>query len=339
MDKEVPSGVMAGGSTQRINFNTSALPERDRFPAFCEEVVRRYTGLDLRTNEESGFHGSVELWRAGDVDVGCTTTSAVESARTRDLIRDGDDGLLVSLLVSGQAIQTQREEDQNLRPGDAIVCDCGYPGEFNLATVSKFWNLKIPRARIANSFSRARQLAGMKLNADPTARRLLFGYLAAASNLDLSGEEPANRLFGQHIIDLVTLALGAEGEARKVAEERGARAVRRDAIIREIARRSGDPGFNVTTIAAQIGVTPRYIHLLLEKTGKSFTHHLLERRLEKAAALLRDPRSRLRKIADIAAEAGFNDLSYFNRAFRRHFGATPSDIRAAAQRCPAAPVA
>ncbi|RVC16943.1 AraC family transcriptional regulator, partial [Mesorhizobium sp. M7A.F.Ca.AU.002.02.1.1] len=27
---------------------------------------------------------------------------------------------------------------------------------------------------------------------------------------------------------------------------------------------------------------------------------------------------------------GFNDLSYFNRAFRRRYGATPSDVRAAA---------
>jgi AraC-like DNA-binding protein len=76
-----------------------------------------------------------------------------------------------------------------------------------------------------------------------------------------------------------------------------------------------------------LGITPRYVHLLLEETGKSFTHHVLERRLEKAAALLRDPQLRRRKIADIAAEAGFADLSYFNRAVRRRFGATPSDIR------------
>ncbi len=76
-----------------------------------------------------------------------------------------------------------------------------------------------------------------------------------------------------------------------------------------------------------LGVTPRYVHLLLEETGHSFTHHVLERRLEKAVALLRDPRMRRRKIADIAAEAGFTDLSYFNRAFRRKYGATPSDIR------------
>jgi AraC-like DNA-binding protein len=42
---------------------------------------------------------------------------------------------------------------------------------------------------------------------------------------------------------------------------------------------------------------------------------------------LRDPRWRYRKIADIAAEAGFSDLSSFNRAFRRRFGLTPSVMR------------
>jgi AraC-like DNA-binding protein len=90
-------------------------------------------------------------------------------------------------------------------------------------------------------------------------------------------------------------------------------------------------GLSATTIAKGLGVTPRCVHLLLEETGRSFTHHLLEKRLEKAAALLRDPRWHRRKIAEIAAEAGFTDLSYFNRAFRRHFAATPSDVRAAAR--------
>jgi AraC-like DNA-binding protein len=30
-------------------------------------------------------------------------------------------------------------------------------------------------------------------------------------------------------------------------------------------------------------------------------------------------------------EAGFGDLSYFNRAFRRRYGASPSDVRAPAK--------
>ena len=33
----------------------------------------------------------------------------------------------------------------------------------------------------------------------------------------------------------------------------------------------------------------------------------------------------------IAYDVGFGDLSYFNRVFRRRYGATPSDIRQLAQ--------
>ena len=54
---------------------------------------------------------------------------------------------------------------------------------------------------------------------------------------------------------------------------------------------------------------------------------VLEQRLVRAARLLRDPRHLARKVSDIAYLAGFNDMSYFHRAFRRRFGMTPSDMR------------
>ncbi|HEX3939574.1 MAG TPA: helix-turn-helix transcriptional regulator [Xanthobacteraceae bacterium] len=110
------------------------------------------------------------------------------------------------------------------------------------------------------------------------------------------------------------------------------RTARRAAILRTIENRSGDPNLSAVAVAKLLGVTPRYVHLLLEGTGRSFTHHLVERRLEKAAMMLRDARWGPRKIADIAVEAGFTDLSYFNRAFRRRFGLTPTQMRDQARR-------
>ena len=318
---------MASSGADRFYFTTDALPARDRFPVFCEEVVRCYTGLDLRTDDQSQFHASLELRRAGAIGIGRNKTSAVQSARTKTLLRDGDDGLLVTLLASGQAAQTQRENDRILVPGDAVIGDCGYPGELNIAAESRFWNLKIPRRSIAGVFPLVTQFAGARLDANSAARRLLFAYLDATADVDLRGDTLATQVYEDHIVDLVILALGVGGDACRRAERRGARTARRGAILREIERRSGDPGLSATAIAAFFDVTPRYVHLLLEETGKSFTHHVLERRLERAAALLRDPRWRGRKIADVAAEAGFTDLSYFNRAFRRRYGATPSDVR------------
>jgi AraC-like DNA-binding protein len=46
--------------------------------------------------------------------------------------------------------------------------------------------------------------------------------------------------------------------------------------------------------------------------------------------MLGDPRFVGRTISAIAFDAGFGDLSYFNRVFRRRYGLTPSDARAKA---------
>jgi AraC-like DNA-binding protein len=54
---------------------------------------------------------------------------------------------------------------------------------------------------------------------------------------------------------------------------------------------------------------------------------VLEQRLLRAERLLRNPAMRTRKIIEIAQLAGFHDVSYFHRAFRRRFGQTPDDVR------------
>jgi AraC-like DNA-binding protein len=106
------------------------------------------------------------------------------------------------------------------------------------------------------------------------------------------------------------------------------RAGRLSAILRLIETSSSDPDLNAVGVARSLGITPRYVHLILEQTGRRFSRHLLEMRLQKAAALLRDPVWQNRRIGDIAAESGFTDLSYFSRAFRRRFDVTPSNMRA-----------
>jgi AraC-like DNA-binding protein len=56
---------------------------------------------------------------------------------------------------------------------------------------------------------------------------------------------------------------------------------------------------------------------------------VLGQRLARVHRMLTDPRQADLTIGAIAYKAGFGDLSTFNREFRRHFGTTPSDVRAA----------
>jgi AraC-like DNA-binding protein len=314
----------------RMYFDTDALPERDRFPAFCEEFVRRRTALDIVRRSETAFRGVMDLQRAGPVVVGSHFSSPIDLVRSPRLVRDGDDSLLLALCCSGAACLTQRGAERKIEPGGSFICDSAYAGEVHLTADTLLSLVRIPRATLTKLLPPAERLVDAGLYRDDVARRLLFGYLGEISEVRRKVDGRAIQLAGEHILDLIALALGAEGDARSLVEQRSVSAVRRAAIVREIESHASDPKLSANTVASRQGITPRYVHLLLEATGKSFTHHVLERRLDKAAALLRESGSPRRKIADIAAAAGFTDLSYFNRAFRRRYGASPSDMRAAA---------
>ncbi|HMK68642.1 MAG TPA: helix-turn-helix transcriptional regulator, partial [Stellaceae bacterium] len=73
----------------------------------------------------------------------------------------------------------------------------------------------------------------------------------------------------------------------------------------------------------------KQVQRTFERNGKTFTEFVREQRLLRASRLLTTPANGRRKIAEIALDAGFGDLSYFNRAFRDRFGMTPSEWRAA----------
>jgi AraC-like DNA-binding protein len=71
------------------------------------------------------------------------------------------------------------------------------------------------------------------------------------------------------------------------------------------------------------------IQRLFEGEGTTFTEYVLAQRLVRAHRLLTDPLHVNQKVGAISLDAGFGDLSYFNRAFRRRYGITPSELRAA----------
>lgn len=86
-----------------------------------------------------------------------------------------------------------------------------------------------------------------------------------------------------------------------------------------------DAGFDLASVAAKFGVTPRHVQKLFQREGTTFSRYVLERRLETARSLILQHTSR--PISTIAYDIGFGDLSYFNRVFRRRFGTTPSAMR------------
>lgn len=79
------------------------------------------------------------------------------------------------------------------------------------------------------------------------------------------------------------------------------------------------------TLAKRAGVSVTYLTRIFKAyTGKTIIAYLVERRIQAAIWKLRGEDD---KIISIALSCGFNDLAYFNRAFRRIVGTTPTAYR------------
>jgi AraC-like DNA-binding protein len=105
------------------------------------------------------------------------------------------------------------------------------------------------------------------------------------------------------------------------------RGSRLSAIKAYILTAIDNPALCLDDVAVQQGISSSYVRKLFAAEGAKFASYVLGIRLEKVLRMLVDPDSRSHSISAIALKCGFNDISYFNRVFRKRYGCTPSDLR------------
>jgi AraC-like DNA-binding protein len=71
---------------------------------------------------------------------------------------------------------------------------------------------------------------------------------------------------------------------------------------------------------------PQFCRVFKQEHGLSFVQYLLRYRIERACERLANPGARAK---DVAYSVGFNDLTYFSRAFKRQVGVCPSEYQGA----------
>ena len=317
---------MTSAHPHRIRFRTDDLPPSERFAAWSEGIVRRRMDMEFVDLSAGGLRFTLELLPLGPVAAGLVRGTPSRFIRKPG---DRDDGLSMVVSRSGRFAVVQSGERRELATGDAALFDHRRAGELTCLEEGESWSLSLPRDVLRHLLPDLDALAERVIPADDPALRLLVGYLDVLLGLD-DIHEPA--LAGVHVADLVASLLGCRGRPEGV-EEGGRRSARLRAALDIIGRAAADLALDPAGVAARLGVSVRYLHRLLQDSGRTFSEHLLAARLDRALRLLRDPRLGDRKISDIALEAGFSDLSHFNRSFRRRYGDTPS----AARRTPARP--
>ena len=288
--------------------------------------------IDIEPIGDEPFRAEVSFNLLPNVSIAAGSRSPAHYRATPKLLaRGGKDMIVLSVLRSGAASATQFGRELIDGIGSASVLTPSDPSTSTMITHGSFVTLALSRPMISALAPDYSQAFGRPIPSSSAALGLLIRYLDVVR----AGDELTNPAIGQsvsdHIIDLAALALGTRGDYAELARQRGAKAARLAAIRSDILRTIGHSDLSTELIAARHGISPRYVRKLFEEDGSSFSSFVLTERVAKAHRMLIDRRYAHLNIAQIAHESGFGDVSYFNRAFRRHFGATPSDFRETAR--------
>lgn len=104
-----------------------------------------------------------------------------------------------------------------------------------------------------------------------------------------------------------------------------------DGILRSLLkcvrrRLKTDEPLTVEAVTHEMGFTRQYISGRFHRsTGRLLSQFLKEKRLDKAAKLLKRGNQR---VTQIARRCGFESENYFRQQFRRRFGMSPRQFRA-----------
>lgn len=309
-----------GGPPQ---FGYSGEPSGPAYEFLREEFCRRVMEVDLVPLSDGPVHCTITPRQLPQLGISCSTGTPM---RFTTMGANSDLVLFMAPDSPLHVVMGDRELDVPSRGvglGDASLKGA-YVSQLAEGSIK---TVVIDRKMLIENCPEAEDLVARPIAPDPALALLLHQYydlvLQRTSELDAL----AQSVIARHLVDLVALALGAGRDVTEQAKKRGLAAARFEAIKADILSHLGESGLSLTQVAKRHRASPRYVQMLFERAGMTFSDFVLEQRLIYAHRLLSSPLNTARKVSDIAHMAGFGDVSYFHRAFRKRFDATPADIR------------
>ena len=307
-----------------LRFSAREWPEPKRMEAIRELYGRTISPCEIVPVDTGPVDAEAKVCAFPGLGLARMTVSNLRFRRTPQYVFN--DAVIFSASVSGSFSLSQCGREVVVGTGEATLITGAEPIYATSGAKTRFMAIKAPFKAMAALVPDLNDRAVRIIRRDVPALRLLMGYA------DLLQDEPAlaapelQHLSVTHLYDIMGLALGATRDAAEIANARGGRAARLQAVVAGIEQHLANPALSATWLGVRLGLSERYVHHLLAGMGLSFSELVRHKRVERARRMLEQPSAKPRRIVDVALAVGFGDLSNFNRAFRQRFGCTPSDV-------------
>jgi AraC-like DNA-binding protein len=296
--------------------------------AWSMALSRLFVELDVRIGKQ--HHDAqlrVETRHFGDLELLRTTsrTGCFSVIRSDSLIAHcGSNSFFIACILDGGIALAQAERSIRLATSDLAVLDSTRPYRIDVdGDLDVLW-VRVPRHRIEGRIPRLAAVLAQRIDGSLGGGRLTSTLLRVCLEEAERLSETESLRISNALLDLLCQCLNVSTQQGNSRSEQLLRRVQ-NYIDANIA----DPVLCRESIARRHGVSPRYLARVFEREGLSVARWIRLRRLELSRQRIEalDPGSST--ICEIAYSCGFGDVSSFNRAFKRHFGATPGSLRRA----------
>jgi AraC-like DNA-binding protein len=310
-------------SPQGHIFSTHDLPARDQFAAWVGWFHPVFDVTPQPEAERLGFRAETRIWPLGQVALSRVRAPHIRVLRgAQNLRRDPVDHWNVTIGEAETRLVCAGRE-RIIPAHTPFVISLGETIESERGADERL-QLYLPRDHFGHLAPLLDGLRGVALLG--AHGQLLAEYLRllGRSIPDLTVED-LPRL--QPAIQAMLQACLEPAAPRPEAAQAQTDLTRMEQIRSAIRRLMHRATLNATALCREVGMSRSQLYRLLEGEG-GVVRYIQRLRLLAAHAALCDVGD-TRSIAAIAEGTGFYDPSAFSRAFRREFGLTPSDLRAA----------
>jgi AraC family transcriptional activator of tynA and feaB len=288
-------------------------------------LAETHAAFDVRLPAAQPFAGAVRRHRLGELSlVDCRSMPFVGVRGPAVLHDDSYDLVGVQMVLRGRERAWSAGREVLLGKGDITIWDGSRAGRIEIVEPFAKRTLVLPRALMHRTCPRLGNVDRGFTVPESAAARLLARYLdALAEELPLM-DEPTATVAVDVVLDLLRAAVEPHMPATRTARKEALQARAR----RYIRAHLRDPGLGPVSIAAALAVSVRTLHGAFADSGESVAALIRSVRLARCREDLESGTGD--SISEIAYRWGFSEPTHFSHAFRREFGMTPREARAAA---------
>jgi len=309
--------------------STNDVPSQEREAFWCDAVCQEYVKLDCNINAQRPFSGAVR----GGVGLSKLRFSEVladpqEVRRDKHLISQStEEDFLISFQLSQEGCVRQNGREAHLKQGNFALYDSTEP--YTLSFNKPFHQLiiQMPKDVLRQHLLEPERYTAVCIDGQQ-------GIGAVLSNFILSLAQELNTVpdvcdeLSDNLLNMIAMAYSSSVRVKSVVDSQQLQDTLRKKILRFIDNNLSEPELNNQKIADAQGISLRYLQKLFEGQEYSLHQIVLDKRLQKAQTLLLDKQGSVSNLEQLAYSCGFNSYAHFSRSFKKHFGLSPSELKA-----------